>query len=221
VGPLRTRLVVAARTPIALPFSVVALQWVSPTLLVCLSSREELCWLDVGGPLAAAHAAAPAAAAGSATPVPLAPLAVLLLRDADLVYQPHYASLAASASPSTPTAATSKPPMPGSSFVSVFSQSLRVQRQAALVLVRPLACHTPPRKDTETDVARQATYFVLTEEGVRRGGQGLRTVVHCQLLPWSARIDALVRDRNYEAALALVCPHACPLSHAPHTCVYV
>ena len=129
------RLVVDARPPATLMISVVAMRWMTPHVLAVLSSREDLVLLDA---------------------VTLQTIDAVPLRDAELVYQPHFASLAVAAKapaaapplsappPSRPkpaavaaatTATASHPPAVADRFINVFTQSLRVQRQAVLLLV--------------------------------------------------------------------------------------
>ena len=124
VAASKQRLVINALPPVAIRTTVVAMRWMTPHVLAVLSFREELVLLE--------------AATGQ-------PIDAVPLRDADLVYQAHFAGLAAAAraaaaaappSPTTPQSAASVASSSvGDRAVNVFAQSLRVQRQAVLLLV--------------------------------------------------------------------------------------
>ena len=157
------------------------MRWMTPHVLAVLSAREELVLLDA---------------------VTLHAIDSVPLRDAELVYQPHFASLAApaataaSSSPASPTTPTTRAggaparPVPAAAptakpgskpaalaaaahserFINIFSQSLRVQRQSVVLLVRARPpTRAPTRRLTAPAMGRAACSLCNT---ARRGGHG-------------------------------------------------
>jgi len=115
---------VDVRPAVTLKVSVAAMRWMTPHVLAVLSTREELVLLDA---------------------VALQPIDTVPLRDLQLVYQPHFANLAAAATvrhggpalaAGAKPAAAGAPATSAERFVNIFTQSLGVQRQAVFLMVR-------------------------------------------------------------------------------------
>ena len=185
------------------------MRWMTPHVLAVLSAREELVLLDA---------------------VTLQAIDSVPLRDAELVYQPHFASLAAPAaaasspaSPTTPAARAggvavrpvpiaapsakpgSKPAATAAAaerFINIFTQSLRVQRQSVVLLVR--AGRSCLRQTFSVPSSEHAHHPQTAPRCGLCVVQGLREVIVCQLTPWTSRIESLVRQKDYNQAIHVV-----------------
>jgi len=166
---------------------VAAMRWMTPHVLAVLSTREELVLLDA---------------------VALQPIDTVPLRDLQLVYQPHFANLAAAATvrqvgpaltAGSKAVVAGAPATSTERFVNIFTQSLNVQRQAVFLMVpRPCHWHCDGRLSLLTMLALQPCSGT---------SQGLREVAVVYLTTWTSRIEALVRQNDYAHAIQAVRGH--------------